>query len=371
MTTLTAAVKRRSALEAFADCRYRWARIYVAGVVDESAEAKRGTTFHACAKHYIRALFDAREASHPDLARDGFQAGLIEAPVPTELYDDVHDLYWRWAENFELDVDAYVLNEENPADPDGYQLRIDLAYARGDVLEMPDFKTHYAIWSEDRVRRSFQARFYAARARRIWPGFHTYRFVMLFVRFGVAVPVEYSQADLDKVDSHVLSIEAAQAEALASGLPFQATPGDHCGYCSLPCPVVDTALQHPVRLVNRRDAEKAAGEYLALLQALGARRKALDTYAALEGPIDANGVTFHHKPVASMKFPAAAVVDTLRAQDIQPTFLVGKTAVGSYLKAKKWAHVRADIEALAQTKQSSRFTISRGSVAEESEGDDE
>lgn len=369
MVTL-AAVKRRSALEAFADCRFRWHQLYVLGVLDESAEAKRGTTFHACAKHYIRALFDAREASNLELARDAFQAGLIEEPCPTSLLEDLDALYWRWAETFELDVDAYLMNEENPADPDGYQLRIDLAYARGDVLEMPDFKTHYAIWPEDRVKRSFQGRFYASRARRIWPGFQTYRFAMVFVRFGVSVAVEYSQADLDRVDSHVASIEAAQAETLAAGI-FQATPGDHCGYCSLPCPVADAATTHPVRILTRVDAERVGGEYVALLQAIGARRKALETYASLEGPVEANGVTFHHKPTQAMKFPAAAVVDALRAQDVQPGFMVGKTAVGSYLKAKKWAHVRQSIEALAQVRTSSRFTISRGSVAEEVEESDE
>ena len=33
-----------------------------------------------------------------------FQAGLIEAPCPPELFDDVDRLYWGWAERFELDL---------------------------------------------------------------------------------------------------------------------------------------------------------------------------------------------------------------------------------------------------------------------------
>jgi hypothetical protein len=366
MTNTLQSQKRRSALEAFSECKYRWHRLYVLGERDESEEARRGQTFHACAKHYIRALFDAREASNLELARDAFQAGLVEAPCPPTLFDDVHDLFWTWAEKFELDVDAYLLNEERPRDPDDYQLQLDLAYARGDVLEIPDFKTYWQIWSEDRVRKAFQPRFYMARARRIWPGFQTYRFVMVFVRFNVSVAVEFSAAQLDRLDDQVTAIELAQGEALVHG-DFPATPGDHCGYCTLPCPVVDLASSAPVRLITRDAAEKAGGEYVALLQALAVRRKALETFTALHGAVDANGVLFHHKPTASRKFQAAAVVDALRAQSIEPTFAIGSTPVKSYLTAKKWAHVRPAIEALATTKTGSRFTISRSMVAEESD----
>lgn len=365
MTTLTA-VKRRSALEAFADCRFRWKAIYVDGVLDESAEARRGTTFHACAKHYIRALFDARESSNLDLARDAFTAGVVEAPCPAHLLSDVDHLFWSWAERFELDVDAYLLNEEQPADPDGYELRIDLAYARGDVLEMPDFKTHFAIWSADRVKRSFQAKFYAARARRIWPGFQTYRFVMVFVRFGVEVSVEYSQAELDRIDSQVSAIEAAQADTLTADV-FHATPGDHCGYCSLPCPEVEKAARLPVRLLRRADAEKAAGELLVLQQAITARKQALETYTMLEGDVEVGGVLFHHKPVVSVKYAAASLVDTLRSHDIVPIFTVGTTAVKSFLTAKKWAHVKAAVERLGYRKTSSRFTIARSAAPDDAE----
>lgn len=354
--TAPVASKRRSALEAFGDCQYRWHAIYVRGVADDSAEARRGTSFHACAKHYIRALFTAREASNAELARHAFHAGLVEAPCPPALLDDLDALFWSWAERFELDVDAYVLNETNPNDPDGYQLRIDLAYARGDVLEMPDFKTHHAIWAEARVRRAFQAKFYCARARRIWPGFQTYRFTMDFVRFNAQVSVEFSQSDLDRVDDQVDAIEAAQADALRVGT-FTATPGDHCGYCALPCPVVDQASTHPVRLLTRADAERVAGEFLALQQAIAARRQALHSYTALEGPLEVGGVTFLHERQDRRAFPAAAVVDALRAQDIEPTFSVGTTALKSLLTAKKWAHVRPAIEQLATVRPGMRFVI--------------
>lgn len=353
--------KRRSALEAFSECQFRWEQLYVAGVKDESDEAKRGTCFHACMKFYVRALFEARTSQDLELAREAFHAGLVEAPAPAHLFDEIYHLFWNFAERFELDVDAYLLNEVRPDDPDDYKLQIDLAYAKGDVLELPDFKTHYNIWSERRARQAFQPKFYLARARRIWPGFTTYRFVFVFVRFGVEVPVEYSADALDRVDDQVLAIEAAQAEALARGT-FPATPGDHCGYCSLPCPVVDQALTNPVRLLTKADAERTAGEYVAMLQAIGARRKALESFCTLNGDVDIDGVSFGHRPTSSTKYPAAAVIDALRKSDIEPTFQIGTTAVKSYTTAKKYAHVRDAITALAVVKPGSKFTVSRSTT---------
>jgi hypothetical protein len=193
---------------------------------------------------------------------------------------------------------------------------------------------------------------------------------MDFVRFNVQVAAEYSQADLDRIDSQVAAIEASMAEALPVGV-FGATPGDHCGWCSLPCPVVDRLDHHPVRILKRVDAERLAGEYLALVQALDARRQALHTYTLLQGDLEVGGALFHHQATQTRKFPAAAVVDALRRQDIEPSFTVGASAVKSYLTARKWAHVKPAIEALGSTRTGSRFTVSRATVAEHTDDEQE
>lgn len=368
---IIATLKRRSALQTFTECQYRWDQLYRQGVVDESPEAKRGTTFHACAKLYIQALFAAREASNPELARVAYTAGIVESPCPAHLLDEVYDLFWRWAEKFELDTDAYLLSEENPPDPDGYSLRIDLAYAKGDVLEMPDWKTHYAIWSEARVRDAFQAKFYAARARRIWPGFQIYRFVMVFVRFGVSVPVEYTAADLDRVDTHVLAIEEAQTQALARGGTFLASAGDHCGYCSLTCPLIENMPLDPIRATALDEARNVGAEYIALVQAVKARRDVLSQFTAINGSVDVGGVVFGHKPTERTHYSGAGVVDALRNVGVAPIFTIGKTAIKSFLTAKKWSFVRADLEDLAVTETTTRFGTTRAAVSDESADDEQ
>lgn len=368
--------KRRSALQTFTECQYRWDQIYRQGVLDESAEAKRGTTFHACAKHYVQALFAARETQNLDLARDAFTAGVVESPCPAHLLDDVDQLFWRWAEIFELDLHAYLLSEENPPDPDGFQLRIDLAYAKGDVIEMPDWKTHWAIWSQARVKDSFQAKFYAARARRIWPGFHVYRVVMVFVRFNAPVAVEFTAADLDRFDIHNAAIEDAQLAAIAqhadTGEPFQATPGDHCGYCSLACPAADDLRIDPVRATTLEEAQGIGGEILALTQAIGARRAVLQEYTAINGPVDVGGAVFAHSPHDSKKFPIGAVVDVLRNHDVPPIAKIGSTPIKSFLTAKKWKHVALDLEDLAMVETKTKFGVRRSAVAppDDAEGEE-
>ncbi len=361
--------RRRSALQAFTECQFRWNQVYRQGVVDESAEARRGTTFHACAKHYVQALFARRLPADLDLAREAFIAGVAEAPCPADLLDDVDQLFWRWAETFELDVNAYLLSEEQPADPDGYELRLDLAYAKGDVIEIPDWKTHWAIWSKARVAESFQGKFYASRARRIWPGFTLYRFIMVFVRFNAAVAVEYSQADLDRFDAQVAAIEAAQAEAIARGT-FAPTPGDHCGYCSLACPAADDVRIDPVRATSPEVAASIGEEYLALLQAVSARRQVLHAYTAIHGPLDVRGVTFAHEAKERKRFPAAQVVDVLREAEITPVFTIGTTPIRSFLTARKWAHVTPELEALARIETKTQFVTTRTAVGAPVEEED-
>lgn len=362
--------KRRSALELFGKCQFAWHQLYVLGVMNQSPEARRGTSIHAAIKHYIRRLFETRQTEDLALATEAFRLGLVESPVPPEMFDDVHDLFWSFVENFRLDVDAYLLHEVRPEDPDDYKLQIDLAYARGDVLELWDWKSHYRVFPQRRAQAEFQPRFYLARARRIWPGFTRYRFVFFFLRFGVSVVVEYDASDLDRFDEHVLSLEAAQLEAMAGG-QYPATAGDHCGFCALECPLAADATRAPVRVVTVEDRDRLAGEYLALLQAVAARRRALEAECTVNGPFEFGDVEFGHKQSETNKYPAAKVVDVLRKHEVEPTFSVGKTAIGSYLKAKKWAHVRGDLEALAQTTPRSTFGVSRTVVDGRSDDESE
>src|SRR5436190_23706285 len=103
-------VHRRSALEAFA-CPRRYKALYVDGVPDASDPARRGSSFHAAAHRYIAALVRTKQESDFELARAALREGLAESITPAHLVAEVTDLFWRWVEKFELDLDAFLTVE--------------------------------------------------------------------------------------------------------------------------------------------------------------------------------------------------------------------------------------------------------------------
>src|SRR5262249_25634976 len=152
-------VHRRSALEAFA-CPRRYRALYIDGVPDQSDPARRGSAFHAAAHCYIDTLRARKQTSDLELAQAALNRGLAETITPPHLAHEVSDLFWRWAESFELDLDALLTVEGRQTDDEGYTWQPDLVYAFDDVLEIRDWKTHFQIFSESQASQEFQAQFY-------------------------------------------------------------------------------------------------------------------------------------------------------------------------------------------------------------------
>lgn len=358
-------VHRRSALEAFA-CPRRYKALYLDGVPDESDPARRGSAFHAAAHRYINALHTARQTSDLELAQQALTHGLAETITPPHLAHEVTDLFWRWAESFELDLDALLFAEGRQTDDEGYTWQPDLVYAFDDVLEIRDWKTHYAIFSDARAAAEFQAKFYCWQARKLWPGFSRYRIVFVFVRYGVDVAAEFDVPELEYFETSVAGIVAAMRRAGEMN-DFPAIPGASCGVCTLQCDVANHPERVPLQLLSRVSAERALGVKLAMTAALRSIDQALQAYCAEHGPVETNGMEIAHRPAPSTTFPAAGVYEVLHAAEITPKFTVSKSALRSYLTTKKFSHVRAPLEALATVTPGSRFSVKRAGYADEGE----
>lgn len=369
-TTLTTGL-RRSALESFACCPLKFKAVYRDGLTEMQDAARRGSTFHLAAEHYIKALRTAGEKADPDLARQALDDALTALPLPPKEWEDVEQLWWRWVEGFELDLNAFVALEAKQVARLGLTWTPDLVYTDGpDILKLIDFKTHWAIWSDSQAAQKFQARFYLAQARRAFPGFIAYTIEFHFVRWGVKVSVTLSSAALDDVDAQVDTILASIQRAERTN-DWQPTPGAHCRGCAVACPVVDQALRLPLRVTNMDEAEHAAGELLALEQAVSARREALRVFSDANGPVQIGGVEFSHKPTPRKSYPADAVVDILRDGQIAYPLTLSATSLKSLLTAKKYAHVREDLAALATVKTITEFKVSRPKDEEPSSDDKE
>lgn len=355
--TTTPVVHRRSALEAFA-CPRRYKALYIDQVPDASDPARRGSAFHAAAHRYIAALVRTKQSADFELARVALLEGMASEITPAHLVAEVTDLFWRWAEKFELDRDAFLTVETRQTDDEGYTWQPDLVYAFDEVLEIRDWKTNFQIFTETRAAEEFQALWYCWQARKLWPGFQRYRIVFVFVRYGVEVAAEFDLASIDQFEAQVEAVVASIRRAAETDM-WPAVPGSSCSYCSLRCEVADHPERVPVRLVSQEQAQRALQVKLAMASTLRTIDSALSAWCAANGPLTVNGMEIAHRPTARLEFPAAGVFKVLSDNDITPKFAIGATALKSYLTAKKYAHVRDDIAALALARLGNRFSVKR------------
>lgn len=356
----------QSKLTAFS-CPARYKKLHVEGLSDTSDPARRGSTVHRANEIYIQALVDAGMPSDADAAMQAFAQAVVDENTPAHLVPECEGLWRGWVEKFELDVGAFLEAEQRQT-VGRFSFKPDYAYATPDALEVHDLKTHFQGLTEKAAKADLQARMSAFLASRVWPGFPVYRFVFHFVRLFMDVAVEFTPADMDAIEAQLESHAEAIRQAELTG-NYPAAPGQLCSFCTFQCPMVDDASRMPVRFLTRADAEKAAQEVLVLRQALSAKMKAVEAYCDIRGPVVVNGMEFSHRPTESLSFPAADVVDVLRSYQADTSALtLGKTALKSWLVAKKNAHIRPHLEILAKAKAGTRFSVKKqGAVGDDEE----
>jgi hypothetical protein len=247
--------------------------------------------------------------------------------------------------------------------------KADYTYALPSALEVHDLKTHYHALTEDGAKRDFQARMSAFLASQEWPGFPVYRFVFHFIRLRQTVVATFEPADLDKIGRQL----AAHAEGIRKSIEtdaWPAAPGQMCAYCSFACPIVDDAARLPMRLLTPQEAEGVASDLIVLKQAVAAKMRVLDAYAGINGPVRSAGHEWAHRPTETVKFPAGQVCDELHRLGVDYGKLtLGKTALKSYLTAKKWAHVAKALLPLAMTTPGTKFSAKKLGATDDEDDD--
>lgn len=347
---------RRSAVEASA-CLFRYQAIYVDGVHDESDPSRRGTAFHLAAEKYIDALIRAKLTSDAELAAWAVRAAIVECLLPGHLVPDVRALFLRWAERFELELDAVLQVEWATITTHkgrSFSWKPDLVYATDDGVLIHDWKTHYAAWSEIEARQMFQSRFYLAMARREWPGQPRYRLRYVFPRLNTFVEVSFDEAELDAIEHEIEARLAVVDEAHARG-EYPATPGPHCGWCRLSCPIAEDADgMIPARIDDAPMFSALAAEYLAMKQRLTQTQKALRAYVVANGPTDVHETRIAVTPRVSVRYPAHHVKAVAEAHNIVlPDLTVSKRDIASVLRVPG---VAAELDPVAIKKTSYVFT---------------
>lgn len=367
MTTLP--ILRRSAMEAASQCLFRYEKLWIQGVEDQSDYALRGIAFHAAANRYIHHLLTAGTPQDFDLAKIAFQEGLATVPIPGRLLPEVRDLFDRWAEHFALDLDHFLTAEERQDNSDQV-FTPDLVYGRPHELEIRDFKTFYVALTEAQARQDYQARWYIRNAMKKWPGFPSYRFTFEFVRLGKTLSLTFSPDELDALQRDVDAVLGMITHALATNV-WPATPGSGCSYCELDCPIVDETAIVAKRFLTPQLAQQGAAKILAAEQAVKLAKKTLKAYCVANGPITVNGVEWANRPVEERRYPVAAVMEVLRLRNAVGAFegSDGLTISHSALSKlfKLFPMLVQDLQPYMQSKVSYRFTARKPGVGDDGE----
>ena len=368
MTTLP--ILRRSAMEAASQCLFRYEKLWIQGVEDQSDYALRGIAFHAAANRYIHHLLTAGTPQDFDLAKIAFQEGLATVPIPGRLLPEVRDLFDRWAEHFALDLDHFLTAEERQ-DTEGQVFTPDLVYGRPHELEIRDFKTFYVALTEVQARADWQARFYIRNAMRKWPGFPLYRFTFEFVRLGKVLSLTFTPDELDALDRDVDSVLGMIQHATATGV-WPATPGQACTYCELKCPLVDQQAILPKRFLTPQLAQQGAALIIAAEQQIKIAKKTLKAYCVANGPILVNGVEWANRPVEERRYPVSAVMEALQARNALGIFDApskGLTISHSALSKlfRQFPELEDALSIHVQAKTTYRFTARKPGIGDDGE----
>jgi hypothetical protein len=359
--------ERRSAVEAFG-CPYRYDMLVNQGVDDTGDEAIRGRAFHACFLVYVLLLVAKGVTSDHDLALEAFPKGVAVTGLPDHLIAEVSDLFFDWAEGFELDVNAFLLAEDLLR-RGRRRFQPDLVYAYPWALEVRDAKTYYRGLSEAQARRELQPRWYVVEAKRHWPNFPAYWFTFMFVRIGQTLTLKYTPDEVDALEPGVQAAIDAVRAADEKG-EYPPMPGSHCTLCRLACPVVDDPRRMPIRLRTKEEAIQNGGLILTLEQRLKAARKAQKGWCEANGPVDVRGEVFTFRSSESVLVPADLAIDAIEAAYPRPEQLLVSMSAVKRVDPMRIARENRRLLEAAVRSQRWRFSHAKAGETDGDGGDD-
>jgi hypothetical protein len=348
--------RRRSAREKFQSCKASYAGDYVYEVDGQNDYTRRGSLFHDARHRYIVALWRSRQTDDHELAERAWTEASTANPIPHQHRADARSLFLRWIERFKLNLDTYVDSETELMTHYGSMLRLDEVHVVGpDHIRIIDAKTYWRIPSDEELRNELQVAFYLGAVRKLFPAFTRREFVFDMVRFGVQVTVSLSESELDEFDALAAEQDVAMAKAEVDG-DYPATPGDHCRMCVLQCDAVDHALRAPARVIDGADAKRAVKHLAVLHRQQEQLQAALKVYSDFNGPVEAGGIEWAHRPETRSVYPAGPVLDVLHRDGFDYNLLASGSSVKPLITSKrKYLSVADDIKALAVTKTATKF----------------
>lgn len=342
-------------------CGHRYNELYNKGVADESGFSLRGSGYHKVKLCYINRLLKAGTPMDFDEAGLAFQEGIALANTPVGLIPEVHDIWQRHVQHFELRLENFLGAENRRAHPEipvaevPYEFGPDLEYGwpETNTIEMLDDKSYFVAFDEDHARMLLQTRFYIWAAMREYPGFENYRFTYNFVRLNKTASVRFTKDDWSMLDTEIRAMDRTRRLRHANN-DWQAFPGDPCGFCNLACPIMDDPNLGNVRVTNGATAQVNGGQILVLQKKLAGMKTAQQRYCTVNGSVEVNGVTFAHRPIVKKSYPIDAVTKVLTTLGVPVIATVSASALKK--QAKLAPALLEDLAPSELRKETARFS---------------
>lgn len=234
-----------------------------------------------------------------------YQEGLLMLRSYAERQGTVDHLRILASEReFNLELGRFVVNG-----------KIDLVERVDDeTIEITDFKTNRALFTEDELANDLQMSVYGAVAREFWPWAKRIRFTFDMLRHGARQPTVRTAQELDDAAGYVEAL-GERSEEPRTREEWRPTLQPLCAYCdsSARCATYQAALAGKEPVTQVRDFEgieavAAERQRIATLSDLLFKRKnefdkVLLARLGKEGPFTAAGVAYRVAPFEELSFP--------------------------------------------------------------------
>lgn len=215
----------------------------------ESEPAARGTEIHQILATYINHLVRTKRPTDLEVFDSLAKYACTEAREVLEKFRDNHafDPEKVLATELHIGLNENFLPIQHPGDASQtveHEGTLDLVMLHSlTEAEIDDWKSYFQIIDAN----TFQSKFYPLLLMCLNPSLERVKFVLEFVRYGVARFVEYTRKDLPWLKELAQRERARQRKlhefVFGGDRELKASPGKHCTWCPLllkGCPVAET-----------------------------------------------------------------------------------------------------------------------------------
>lgn len=317
-----------SKIKTWTDCPLSYKLTYLDKVGRDEGEALTlGSAAHEFFEIYVsKALLNAGKSSE-QIALECWS----KEPRDQSLYEQYLSICEAFVKNFDpkdipngsqtlcevgLGLTAEGLPCDFMADNVFLRAKIDRLDLNATSVKITDYKTGFGGKAD-----AFQCNIYAYMVSKHYPNIQNFEVVIHYVRTNWKETWRFSRDKLSGIEFQIRAI----TEAIENDKNFKAKPGSRCSNCMVAF-ACDRKASSIKTIEKIKNAEKVAGDILALEAQIEAKKEMLKSWVQDNGEVSVNGEKFSFFPMETMKSDTRELSSALIKNNIEPwDYLKGDT----------------------------------------------